>query len=131
MSKRGEDKYRENWTNVQVRIPLHLELKAMAEVSGCSQAEVIEAQVDNFRHMMMTERELVAHLVKYHPEQVHDYEPGSDEDLARMEVEHEAYGEYLRKVEVVLERLQKGYRTHKIIAQRKAIESKMNKGGGG
>ena len=124
-----DKKYRSDWAVIQIRVPMQLELKAEAEVRGCSVGKVIELHMDGFRHLMMAERELIEHLKKDHPEQVHDYEPYSPEDLARMEKEHEEQRVYQEKYNAVLDRLRKGLLAHKFIAQRKAIETKMKKAG--
>jgi hypothetical protein len=128
MSKRPwPDRWREVHAPVMIGVPMLEELKAEAAVNGCSIGAVIEAKLDGFKHMMMPEKQLLEHLQKYHPEAVHEYESGSDEDMADMEKEHLAGLEYRQKVEEALLRQRQGMRIHRIIAGRKALESRSKK----
>jgi hypothetical protein len=123
----SKEPYRDNWSQIEVRVPLYEELKAEAEVQGCSMGKLIEAYADVYKHLMMPERMLIEHLKKYHPEAVHEYESGSDEDMANMEKEHDAQVEYRQKVEATIWKHRRGMRIHRIIAGKKAAENRTKK----
>jgi len=120
--ERKKDAWRDCHVPIQIGVPMKTELKAEAEVRGLTIGEVIELHLDAYRHLMMLPGELIAHIKKDHPELVHDYEPGSPEDMAASEEFYDAQMDFHRRIQEVMEKNQRGMLIHKAIARSKAIE---------
>lgn len=125
MSKRGEEKYRDNWSSIQIKLSLAEELKAEAEVQGVSIGNIIEQKVDVFRHLMMSGEELGKHFKKCHPELLEDEEMDLD---ARFK-DHLAGLDYLRKVEQCIQKHRKGRSIRNIIASKANAKKQEKKAG--
>jgi hypothetical protein len=118
----SKEKWRDNWESIQIRVPFYEELKAEAEVRGCSIGAVIELYTDAYKHLMLSPGELIRHFRKYHPELVDRVE-----DLDRDYEEYQADLEFRRKVQEVLEKNQKKMKQSRAIARRKAMEKRRDK----
>jgi len=119
--RKWADKWRDFHCGIQIEIPTYDRLRAEATVCGCSIGEVVKAKVEFLAKMMLT---------KPGPES--PSRPFSDytgEELEAMSADHEAQLEYEAKVVAQIELDAKNMLVHKMIARRKAIESKMKKAG--
>jgi len=96
---------------------MYEDLRAEAEVNGCSIGKVLELKLAMVKDLMAC---LAAPPGQKPP-------ASTGEDLDAQYEEMVKYQEYWAKVEAQKENNRKNYLAHKFIAQRKAIEAKMKK----